>query len=78
MSGAVPPFPQYAFMAWCSVKAQRQLYLYFLPLTSFIGIPNSTRILYNTSTSLLTESYAFSKSVTDVLSHYTPTSPLKI
>jgi hypothetical protein len=27
MSGAIHPFPQYAFMAWCSVKAQRQLYL---------------------------------------------------
>jgi hypothetical protein len=26
--GAIPPFPQYAFMAWCSVKAQGQLYLY--------------------------------------------------
>jgi len=22
MSGAIPPFPLYAFMAWCSVKAQ--------------------------------------------------------
>jgi hypothetical protein len=30
MSGAIPPLPQYAFMAWCLVKAQRQLYL--LPL----------------------------------------------
>jgi hypothetical protein len=27
MSGAIPPLPQYAFMAWCSVKAQGQLYL---------------------------------------------------
>jgi len=24
--------PQYAFMAWCSVKTQEQLHLYFLPL----------------------------------------------
>jgi hypothetical protein len=32
MSGALPPLPQYAFMAWCSVKAQGQLYLYLLPL----------------------------------------------
>jgi hypothetical protein len=24
---AVPPLPQHAFMAWCSVKAQGQLYL---------------------------------------------------
>jgi hypothetical protein len=29
MSGTIPPFPQYAFMAWCSVKAQGQLYLTF-------------------------------------------------
>jgi hypothetical protein len=28
MSGAMPPLPQYAFMAWCSVKTQGQLYLY--------------------------------------------------
>jgi hypothetical protein len=28
MCGAVPPLPQYAFMAWCLVKAQGQLYLY--------------------------------------------------
>jgi hypothetical protein len=27
MSGAIPPLPQYAFMAWCSVKAQGQPYL---------------------------------------------------
>jgi hypothetical protein len=32
MSGAIPPLPQYAFMARCLVKAQGQLYL--LPLTS--------------------------------------------
>jgi hypothetical protein len=30
MSGAIPLLPQYAFMAWCSVKAQGQLYLYLL------------------------------------------------
>jgi hypothetical protein len=27
MSGAMPPLLQYAFMAWCLVKAQEQLYL---------------------------------------------------
>jgi hypothetical protein len=31
MSVAIPPLPQYAFIAWCSVKAQGQLYL--LPLS---------------------------------------------
>jgi len=28
MRGAVPPLPQYAFNAWCLVKAQGQLYLF--------------------------------------------------
>jgi len=28
MSEAIPPLPQYAFMTWCTVKAQRQLYFY--------------------------------------------------
>jgi hypothetical protein len=28
MRGATPPFLQFAFMAWCSVKAQGQLYFY--------------------------------------------------
>jgi hypothetical protein len=30
MNGTIPALPQYAFMAWCSVKkiAQGQLYLY--------------------------------------------------
>jgi hypothetical protein len=27
MSGNIPPLPQYAFMAWCLVKAQGKLYL---------------------------------------------------
>jgi hypothetical protein len=35
MSGAIPPLPQYAFIAWCSVKkAQGQLYLYLLHIRS--------------------------------------------
>jgi len=29
MRGAIPPLFPCAFMAWCSVKAQGQLYLYF-------------------------------------------------
>jgi hypothetical protein len=28
MSGAIHPLPQYAFMAWCLVKAQGKLLLY--------------------------------------------------
>jgi hypothetical protein len=27
MRGAITPLPQYAFMAWCSVTAQGQLYI---------------------------------------------------
>jgi hypothetical protein len=34
MNGAIPPLPQFAFMAWCSVKAQRKIYLLPLPFNS--------------------------------------------
>jgi hypothetical protein len=30
MIGAISPLPQYALMAWCSVKARGQLYLYLV------------------------------------------------
>jgi hypothetical protein len=36
MSGAIPPLPQYAFMAWCLVKAQGKLYLYLVLLIKVI------------------------------------------
>jgi hypothetical protein len=29
MSGAIILLPQYVFIAWCSVKAQGQLYLFY-------------------------------------------------
>jgi hypothetical protein len=29
MSGDILPLPQYAFMAWCSVKEQGQILLYY-------------------------------------------------
>jgi hypothetical protein len=33
MDAAIPPLPQYAFMAWCLVKAQGlYLYLYLIIL----------------------------------------------
>jgi hypothetical protein len=46
MRGAIPPLPPYTFMAWCSVKAQGQLYL--LPF-SFTSLRNSEwkRICHN-------------------------------
>jgi hypothetical protein len=37
MSGAIPPLPQYAFMAWCLVKAQGLLYLYKMEEEQEIG-----------------------------------------
>jgi len=27
---AINPLPKYAFITWCSIKAQRQIYLYLL------------------------------------------------
>jgi len=60
------------FQTVLNMKYVRQMFAYpdsatgfiqtpFISLTSFIGIPNSMRILYKTS--LLTESYAFLKSI---------------
>jgi len=34
MSGAIPPLPHYAFVAWSSAKAQGQLYL--LPFAQWL------------------------------------------
>jgi hypothetical protein len=36
MRGDIPPLPQYALMAWCSVKAQGQLYLYLQLCETYI------------------------------------------
>jgi hypothetical protein len=38
ISGAIPPLSQYAFMAWCFVKAQGQLYLYLRALVAIDSI----------------------------------------
>jgi hypothetical protein len=32
MSGAIPPLPQYAFMAWCLVKKHKDNFTFTLPL----------------------------------------------
>jgi len=42
MRGAIPPLPQYAPVAWCSVKAQRQLNLYLLNETMQAAQINTT------------------------------------
>jgi len=55
MRGALPPLPQPAFMAWCSVKAQGQLYLFLYRTRSFcntkVGSVSSTgnSLLYHYS-----------------------------
>jgi hypothetical protein len=36
MSGAIPPLPQYDFMAWCLVKSRGKLYI-FLHLPCYVG-----------------------------------------
>jgi hypothetical protein len=36
--GSYTSTPQYAFMAWCSVKAQGQLYLFFKRMSLSIGL----------------------------------------
>jgi hypothetical protein len=38
MSGAIHPLPQYAFMAWCLVKARGQLYLIIIIIIIIIII----------------------------------------
>jgi hypothetical protein len=48
MSGTIPPFSQYALMAWCLVKTQGQLYLYLLGPNSLLStlfyLPSEIRI----------------------------------
>jgi hypothetical protein len=47
MSGAIHPLPQYAFMEWCSVKAQGQLHLHLYKKNTVVSkrlesqLPNS-------------------------------------
>jgi hypothetical protein len=43
MRRAIPLLPQYAFIAWCSVKekAEGQLYVYLYPMDSRLGGPQS-------------------------------------
>jgi hypothetical protein len=44
MCGAIPPLPRYAFMAWCSVKAQGQLYLY--PINIYVSATSKDKEPY--------------------------------
>jgi hypothetical protein len=47
MSGAIPPLPQYTFMARCSVKAQGHLYLCLL--LSHVRLHNMHVVFRNVS-----------------------------
>jgi hypothetical protein len=47
MNGAIPPLPQYVFMARCSVKAQGRLY--------FLPIPENNNNNNNNNITLITD-----------------------
>jgi hypothetical protein len=52
MHGAIHLLPQYAFVAWWSVKAQGQLYLYLLPY-KYVSSSHFIKILITHLTSVL-------------------------
>jgi hypothetical protein len=37
MGRVVPPLPQYAFMAWCSVRGSTGMTFYFLPYEKYFA-----------------------------------------
>jgi hypothetical protein len=45
MRGDILPLPQYAFMVWCSVKAQGQLYLNFIYRYIYVTMINKNATL---------------------------------
>jgi hypothetical protein len=49
MREAIPPLPQYAFMAWCLVKAQGQLYLCFTFILLYCACKRNWSSLLSTS-----------------------------
>jgi len=77
MSGAMPPLPQYAFMAWCSVKAQGQIGLNFTLrkiclwyLCQFSGVTLYNRFIHLLNFILLqAQKFVSSQEVTDNYSH---------
>jgi len=44
MNGAIPPFPQYASMAWCSVKEQGQFTFTFTFKSTVVPPYNALQI----------------------------------
>jgi hypothetical protein len=68
VSGAIPPLPQYAFMAWCSVKVEGQLYLdlYMLLCIRRAALPSSVTVGSHVELSILCVG---GRGVHDVSSH---------
>jgi len=50
MNGTIPPLPQYAFMAWCSAKAQGKLCLYDTSIV--MGCDDEEKEIMNTEQQL--------------------------
>jgi hypothetical protein len=48
MRGGIPPLPLYAFMAWCSVKAQEHLRLLIYLYLYLVTYKGSTSTIKNT------------------------------
>jgi hypothetical protein len=65
MSGAIPPLPQYTFMAWCLLKAQGQLCLYIYGTWRFTAVFTTARhrilswarLIQSTSSRLISLNY---------------------
>jgi hypothetical protein len=48
MSGAIPPLPQYAFMAWCVVKKHRDSFTFtFYPYINIFGTSYCIELMIN-------------------------------
>jgi hypothetical protein len=88
MSVAVPPLPQYDFMAWCLVKAQGQLYLFtfysnnftftFTSLSSVIFQNEELHNLYYSLNASRMEHKTFGIRLSDIYSSNKLTSTPKI
>jgi hypothetical protein len=62
MSGAIPPLPQYAFMAWCSVKKSTGTFYIWNWMSSV-----TTTVLLFRLLGMLPNTYAYSKNITEQL-----------
>jgi len=46
MSGAIPPLPQYAFNAWCSIKKHRDNFTFYKFLYERTDVEKFDKILF--------------------------------